>query len=101
MSKIEAILWPLKDGKEHSLTEIMEKSPFPNSLTKMALNFLQEFNFIQINENEQKIKLHPAMLKFIHEIKRLEKEEASNHESLESTVGINEFASLNRRLKRI
>ena len=57
MSKIDAILWSLRDGKGHSLTEIIEKSPLPNPLMKMALSFLREFNFIQIDENEQKVKL--------------------------------------------
>jgi predicted methyltransferase len=101
LSKIDAILWSLRDGKGHSLTEIIEKSPLPNPLMKMALSFLREFNFIQIDENEQKVKLHPVMLKFIYEIQRIEKEEASSHKSFESTVGFNEFASLNRSFKRI
>ncbi len=101
MSKIDAILWTLKDGKVHSLTEITEKIPLPHQLTKMVLSFLREFNFIQMNEIEQKAKLHPVMLKFINEIQCIEKEENSSHESLESTVGTNEFASLKRGFKRV
>jgi hypothetical protein len=101
LSKIDAILWTLKDGKVHSLTEITEEVPLPNQLTKMALSFLREFNFIQMDENAQKAKLHPVMVKFIHEIQCIEKEEALSHKSFEGAVCINEFASLNRGLERI
>ena len=72
---IDEMLWSLKDGKWHNLTEIIEKSPLPQPITKMALNFLQEFNFIQIDEKEGKAKLSPPMFNFIDEIQRIEKEE--------------------------
>ena len=98
---IDEMLWSLKDGKWHNLTEIIEKSSLPKPLTKMALNFLQEFNFIQIDEKEEKAKLSPPVLNFTDAIQRLEKEEASSHKGFEGTVGINELASLRRSFKNV
>jgi predicted methyltransferase len=91
----------LQNGKWYSLTEIIEKSPLPKPLTEMALSFLREYNFIQIDEKEGKAKLSPPVLNFIDEIQRVEKEETSSHKSFEGTVGVNEFASLRRSFKRI
>jgi predicted methyltransferase len=101
LSTIDEILWSLQNGKWYSLTEIIEKSPLPKPLTEMALSFLREYNFIQIDEKEGKAKLSPPVLNFIDEIQRVEKEETSSHKSFEGTVGVNEFASLRRSFKRI
>ena len=101
MSTIDEILWSLKNGKWHTLTEIIEKSPLPKPLTKMALNFLREYNFIQIDEKEGKAKLSPPMLNFIEEIQRIEKEETSGYKSFEGVVGVNEFASLRRSFEKL
>jgi predicted methyltransferase len=101
LSTIDEILWYLKNGKWRSFTEIIEKSPLPKPITKMALNFLREYNFIQIDEKEGKAKLSPPMLNFIEEIQRIEKEETSSHKSFEGTVGINEFASFHRSFEKV
>jgi len=91
LSAIDEILWLLKDGKWHSLREIMEMCSAPESKVKMAISFLWEYDFIQINENGQKAKLRPLMLKFIDEIQRVEKEEALSHKGFEGAVGLEEF----------
>jgi hypothetical protein len=101
LSAIDEILWSLKDGKWHNLKEITENSSLTEPKAKMTINFLQEYSFIQVDENERKAKLRPQMLSFIDEIQRAEKEEASSHKSLESAVSIKEFASLRRSLKKI
>jgi hypothetical protein len=66
----------------------------------MALSFLWEYSFIQIDEDEGKTKLYPLVLNFIDEIQRIEKEENSSHKSLEGTVGINEFTPFHRSLEK-
>jgi len=101
LSTLDEILWFLKDGKWHNLTEIIEKSPSTKPTTEMALSFLQEYNFIQIDENERKAKLHPPVLNFINEIQRVEKEEASTHKSFEGTISVNEFESLSGSLEKV
>jgi len=88
LSTIDEILWSLKDGKWHNLKEITEKNSLTESKAKITINFLQEYNFIQVDKNELKTKLRPQMLNFIDEIQRVEKEETSSHKSHEGTVGI-------------
>ena len=79
LSAIDEILWLLRDGKWHNLREITEKSSLPESKVKIAINFLWEYNFIQVDENGRKAKLRPLILKFIDEIQRVEKEETLSH----------------------
>ena len=73
MSAIDEILCLLKDGKWHDLKEITKKVAMPKFKAEMAVNFLGEYDFIQLNENIRRVKLQPSILKFIEEIQRLEK----------------------------
>ena len=91
LSAIDEILWLLKNGKWHNLTEIIEKCPSPKSIVKMAVSFLWEYDFIQVNENGRKAKLRPLTLNFIDEIQLVEKEEALSHKGFEGTIGVKEF----------
>jgi len=78
MSAIDEILWLLKDGEWHDLKEITKKVALPKSKAEIAVNFLGEYDFIQLNENVKRVKLQPSMLEFIEEIQRLEKEDLSH-----------------------
>jgi hypothetical protein len=93
---IDEILWLLRDGELYDLKEIMEKCSLPESKMKIIFSFLWEYDFVQIDENGRKVKLHPAMLNFMDEITRVEKEEASSHECFEGAVDFKEFVSLSR-----
>jgi hypothetical protein len=78
MSAIDEILWLLKDGEWHDLNEITKKVALPKFKAEIAINFLGEYGFIQINENVKRVKLQLAMLEFLEEIQRLENEELSH-----------------------
>lgn len=78
MSAIDEILWLLKDGEWHGLKEITKKVALPKFKAEIAVNFLGEYDFIQLNENVKRVKLQPSMLEFIEEIQRLEKEGLSH-----------------------
>ena len=88
---IDKILRLLKDGKWHNLGEIIEKCSSPKPKAKMAVSFLWEYDFIELNENGRKAKLRPLMLNFIDEIQLVEKEEALSHKGFEGTIGVKEF----------
>ena len=79
MTAIDEILWLLKDGEWHDLKEIKEKITLPKYKTEIAVSFLGEYDFIQFNEKDRKVRLQPAIHEFIYEIQRLEKEEALSH----------------------
>jgi len=72
----DEILWLLKDGRWHELGEIVKKCSLPESKAEMAVSFLSEYGFIEVNKNGRKARLRPLMLKFINEIQYVEKKEA-------------------------
>jgi len=75
LPKVEDILMLLKNGKWHDLKEIGEKTQLNNLKVKSVTKFLSQYNFIKLNEGEQKIKLDPSMKKFLKKIRQLEGEE--------------------------
>jgi DNA-binding IclR family transcriptional regulator len=75
MSTIDEILWLLKDGEWHELTELAEKAEIPKVKAEMVVSFLGEYDFIQINEDLKRLKLKPSILEFFNEIQRFEKED--------------------------
>jgi len=78
MSVIDEILWLLKDGEWHDLEEIAKKRALPKNKAELAFRFLAEYDFIQLNKNTKKVKLHPSTLEFIKQIQQLEKETLSH-----------------------
>jgi hypothetical protein len=78
MSVIDEIMWLLKDGKWHKMEEITKKLALPKIKAELAVSFLAEYDFIQLNKNTGKAKLQPSTLEFVKEIQHLETE-ASSH----------------------
>jgi DNA-binding IclR family transcriptional regulator len=78
MSAIDEFLWLLKDGEWHNLEEITEKLALPKNKAELAVSFLAEYDFIQLDKNTEKVKLQPSTLKFIHRLQQLEKENLSH-----------------------
>jgi hypothetical protein len=79
MSVIDEILWLLRDGEWHDLKEITENVAWSKFKVKIAINFLGEYDFIQLNKKEEKIRLQPSILKFLENIQRIEREEQLSH----------------------
>ena len=74
MSAIDEILELLEDGKWHDIKEVIKKSNLQEFKVEMIYGFLAEYAFIDFNKEQQKVKLTPTTLKFIREIRRIEKE---------------------------
>ena len=79
MSVIDEILWLLRNGKWYELEEIRENIALSKFKTEIAVNFLFEYNFIQLNKKTRRIRLQPSIHEFIKKIHRIEKEEALSH----------------------
>ena len=79
MSTLDEVLYLLKDGKWHNIKEIAEKTELPENKAEAILEFLNDYDFIQLNETNKKTKLKPSTAKFIKEIQQLEKEETATH----------------------
>jgi len=79
MSVIDEILWLLRDGEWHDLKEIRENIELSKFKVEIAVNFLGEYDFIQLNTKAGRIRLQPSILDFINKIQRIEKEETLSH----------------------
>ncbi|RLI47219.1 hypothetical protein DRO69_01190 [Candidatus Bathyarchaeota archaeon] len=73
MSAIDEIFELLEDGRWHDIKEAMAKSNLQEFKVEMIYGFLAEYAFIDFNNEQKKAKLTPTTLKFIREIRRIEK----------------------------
>ena len=71
----DTIIKILENGKWHNLKDIHEESKIHPSKVQHVTKFLEQYNFVKINEATQKIKLNPPMSKFLKKIKQLEKQQ--------------------------
>ena len=60
---IERIVGFLEDGEWHTFKEIREYSDLPEVETWRIVRFLEEFGFLNVNEEELKARLSPSFLK--------------------------------------
>jgi hypothetical protein len=72
MSFANTIIWLLRDGKWHSIKEIMQFSRGTQFKTLPVLNFLWKFDFVDINKKEKKVRLCSPALEFMHKIEKAE-----------------------------
>ena len=79
MSAIDEILWLVRDGEWYHLKDIAEKIALSEVKVEIAVSFLGEYDFVQLNKKVRRVRLQPSMLEFIAEIQLIEKEEALSH----------------------
>lgn len=75
MPPIDEILEFLRDGKWHDLSEIVGKFRLHEFKVGMIMSFLAEYNFVDLDERGQKVKLTHPVLNFLQEIQGVEREE--------------------------
>lgn len=71
----ETILRLLENGKWHYLEDIEKRTQLNRVKVKIVTRFLAKFNFVKLNEAEQKVKIDPLTRKFLKKIRQLENEE--------------------------
>ena len=76
MLALDDILKLLEDGKWHDVREIADNSGLHRLKTEMTMNFLSEFDFVELDETRRKVKLASSLYKFFRKIKRIEEKEA-------------------------
>ena len=77
MMPTETILRLLENGKWHYLKDIEEKTHLNHGKVENVTKFLANYNFVKLDEAEQKVKLDPPTTKFLKRLRQLENEE--NH----------------------
>lgn len=75
MHVVNVILDLLEDGKWHSLTEIVEKSGLHEFKLEIATNFLAEYDFVELDKTNRKVRLAVSVVDFLKKIKHIEKDE--------------------------
>ena len=76
MLSLDKILLILKDGEWQSIQSISESINVPQDKMTHIIGFLTEFDFIQLDNTQKKVKLQPPLFKFINELARIEQETA-------------------------
>jgi len=68
LSFIDSILRALTDRSWHSIKEVLKYLGGSEVKTVMAIRFLWRFGFVDVDENENQVKLSSPMFKFMSEI---------------------------------
>jgi hypothetical protein len=71
----ETILQLLENGKWHYLKDIPEETQLNSFAVEHVTKFLAKYNFIKLDEVEQKVKLDTPTTIFLKKIRQLETEE--------------------------
>ena len=71
----ETILRLLENGKWHYLKDIEEKTHLNIGKVENVTKFLANYNFVKLDEAEQKVKLDSPTNRFLKRIRQLENEE--------------------------
>jgi len=74
VSAIDETLRILKDGEWHDLNEITEKFRLTKSGAEIVTNFLEEYNFIQLDKERQRARITPPAFEFLEKIQQIEEE---------------------------
>lgn len=72
MLAIDEILELLKNGDWHELKEISDKTQLHKSKVELITSFLAEYDFLEFDQKEKKIKLSPQLLHFLKKIEDIE-----------------------------
>jgi len=73
---MDDILNLLDDGEWHDMREIVHNSRLHDLEVGMFMDFLSEFDFVELDKRRRKVKLTPSLYKFVRKIKTIEEKEA-------------------------
>ncbi len=72
MLAIDQILDLLKNGEWHELREIVDRAQLHEVKVEIITSFLAEYDFLEFDKEEKKIKLSPQLQLFMKKIKDIE-----------------------------
>jgi len=73
---LDDILKLLEDGKWHDMREIIDNSRLHGLKVEMFIDFLSEYDFVELDKKRRKVKLTSSLYKFVRKIKLIEEKEA-------------------------
>jgi len=79
---IDEILELLKNGEWHELKQIAKEAQLQEFKVELITSFLAEYDFLEFDKKEKKIKLSPQLLHFLKKIEHAEQETIRQKRSL-------------------
>lgn len=76
MLVLNDVLKLLEDGRWHDIREIADNSGLHCLKAEMTVDFLSEYDFVELDEKRRKVKLTSSLYKFFRKIKLIEEREA-------------------------
>ena len=67
LQEIEEVISLIKDGQWHTLEDIIRQSKLPKFKTSKILEFLANYDFIDLNNKHQKAKVAPSLERLLEE----------------------------------
>lgn len=65
---VEKIISLLEDGEPHSIENISKKCGLRKSSTENVINFLRSFDFVEVDEKREIIRINQGFLDFLHSV---------------------------------
>ena len=72
MLAIDEILDLLRNGEWHGLKEVADRTRLKEVKVEIVTSFLVEYDFLEFDKEEKKIKLSPQLQLFLKKIKDIE-----------------------------
>lgn len=67
LQEINEVVDLIKNGQWHTLEDIINKAKLPKPKTNKILEFLANYNFIDLDNEHKKVKASPSLTKFLKE----------------------------------
>lgn len=67
LQEIEEIVSIMKNGQWHTLEDVTKKTELPEIKTNEILQFLANYNFIDLDREHKKVKVTPSLMEFFKE----------------------------------
>ena len=79
---IDEILGLLRNGEWHAVKEIAEKSQLQEFKVELITSFLAEYDFLEFDQKEKRIKLSPQLELFLSKIEDIDREASKQRRNL-------------------
>jgi len=67
LQEITEVVGLIEDGQWHTLKDIINKAKLPKLKTNKILEFLANYNFINLDSEHEEAKVSPSLMKFLKE----------------------------------
>ena len=67
LREIDEVVDLIRDGQWHQLEDVVNKIKLPKPKTDKILEFLADYDFIDLDNKHKKVKANPALTKFLKE----------------------------------